>query len=134
MDGYVLARSAFNHSVNYRSAMVFGRAQIVTNPDDIAAAMRGFVDDLFPGRWNTLRPMSAQELKATSVLWLDIEEASVKHRDAPPGDADEAAVPVWAGILPMTTTLGAAAPAPGPHQDLPLPDELARLIGSGRLR
>jgi nitroimidazol reductase NimA-like FMN-containing flavoprotein (pyridoxamine 5'-phosphate oxidase superfamily) len=134
MDGYVLARSAFNHSVNYRSAMVFGRAQIVTNPDDIAAALRRFVDDLFPGRWDSLRTMSAQELKATSVLWMDIEEASVKDRMAPPGDADEADFPVWAGVLPISTTLGAAEPAPGPHQDLPLPDDLARLIASGRLR
>lgn len=134
MDGYVMARSAFNHSVNYRSAMVFGRAQIVTNPDDIAAALRRFVDGLFPGRWDSLRTMTAQELKATSVLWLDIEEASVKHRHAPPGDAEDAEVPVWAGVLPMHTTLGAAEPAPGPHSDLPLPEGLAALLASGRLR
>jgi nitroimidazol reductase NimA-like FMN-containing flavoprotein (pyridoxamine 5'-phosphate oxidase superfamily) len=134
MDGYVLARSAFNHSVNYRSAMVFGRAQVLTDPDAIAAALRRFVDDLFPGRWDSLRTMTAQELKATSVLWLDIEEASVKQRSAPPGDADEADVPVWAGVLPMRTTLAAAEPAPGPHRDLPLPAELASLIASGRLR
>ena len=134
MDGYVLARSAYNHSVNYRSAMVFGRAQIVTNPDEIAAALRRFVDGLFPGRWDSLRTMNAQELKATAVLWLDIEEASVKDRIAPPGDDDEADFPVWAGVLPIKTTLGAAEPAPGPHQDLPLPEDLARLIASGRLR
>ena len=134
MDGYVMARSAFNHSANYRSAMVFGRAQIEANPDEIAAALRRFVDGLFPGRWDALRPMTAQELKATSVLWLDIEEASVKTRNAPPGDAEDADHPVWAGVLPMHTTMGAAQPAPGPHQDLPLPAELADLIASGRLR
>lgn len=134
MDGYVMARSAFNHSANYRSAMVFGRAQIETNPDEIAAALRRFVDGLFPGRWDALRPMTAQELKATSLLWLDIEEASVKTRNAPPGDAEDADHPVWAGVLPMHTTMGAAQPAPGPHQDLPLPAELADLIASGRLR
>jgi len=134
MDGYVLARSAFNHSVNYRSAMVFGRAQSLTDPDEIAAALRHMVDDLFPGRWETLRPMSAQELKASTVIWMDIEEASVKERAAPPGDDDEAGFPVWAGVLPMATTLLPAEPAPGPHTDLPLPDELARLIASGNLR
>ena len=134
MDGYVLARSAFNHSVNYRSAMVFGRAQALTDPEEIAAALRDMVDDLFPGRWETLRAMSAQELKASTVIWMDIEEASVKERAAPPGDADEADFPVWAGVLPMTTTLGAAEPAPGPHADLALPEELARLIASGDLR
>ena len=134
MDGYVLARSAFNHSVNYRSAMVFGRAQIMTNPDEIAAALRHLVDDLFPGRWDSLRTMTPQELKATSVLWLDIEEASVKSRMAPPGDPEDAAHPVWVGVLPMNTTLGAAESAPDSPHDLPLPDELASLIASGRLR
>ncbi|KUR80373.1 pyridoxamine 5'-phosphate oxidase family protein [Novosphingobium sp. Fuku2-ISO-50] len=134
MDGYVLARSAYNHSVNFRSAMVFGRAQSLTDPDEIAAALRHLVDDVFPGRWDSLRPMSAQEQKATSVVWMDIEEASVKDRVAPPGDDDEADYPVWAGVLPMRTALGAAEPAPGPHHDLPLPEELARLIASGRLR
>ena len=134
MDGYVLARSAFNHSVNYRSAMVFGRANVMTDPDDTAAALRHMVDDLFPGRWNSLRPMTAQELKATSVLWMDIEEASVKTRDAPPGDPEDQDHAVWAGVLPTTTTMGAAQPASGPHQDLPLPPELAELIASGHLR
>lgn len=134
MDGYVLARSAFNHSVNYRSAMVFGRASAITDPQETADALRAMVDGLFPGRWDTLRAMTPQELKATTVLWMDIEEASVKHRLAPPGDPEDAEVPVWAGVIPMSTTLGAAEPAPGPHADLPLPEELAALIASGRLR
>ncbi|WP_428333125.1 pyridoxamine 5'-phosphate oxidase family protein [Novosphingobium sp.] len=134
MDGYVLARSAFNHSANYRSAMVFGRAHALTDPAEIAAALRHMVDDLFPGRWETLRPMSAQELKASTVIWMDIEEASVKERAAPPGDADEADFPVWAGVLPMVTTLAGAEPAPGPHAGLPLPEALDRLIASGQLR
>ncbi len=134
IDGYVLARSAFNHSVNYRSAMVFGRAQVLTDPEAITAALRHLVDDLFPARWPDLRAMTAQELKATRVLWLDIEEASVKHRDGPPGDAEDAATPVWAGVLPITTSLSVAQPAQGPHHDLPLPADLARLIASGRLR
>ena len=134
IDGYVLARSAFNHSVNYRSAMVFGQAQAITDPAESEAALRAMVDDLFPNRWPHLRPMTAQELKATTVLWLDIEEASVKTRAAPPGDPEDAEHPVWAGVIPMTTTLGAAVPAEGPHHDLPVPDDLTALIGSGRLR
>ena len=134
MDGYVLARSAFNHSVNYRSAMVFGTARLVTDPAEASEALRLFTEGLFPGRWDQLRPMSAQELKATSVLWMEIEEASAKVRAAPPGDADEADVPVWAGVLPMRTTMAPAEPAPELPPGTPLPDPLAALIGSGRLR
>ncbi len=134
MDGYVLARSAFNHSVNYRSAMVFGTARIVEGDDEKTEALRRFTDDLFPGRWNSLRPMTAQELKATSVLWMDIEEATAKHRAAPPGDPEDAGVPVWAGVLPMRTVLEAAEPAPELPPDITLPEPLESLIASGRLR
>lgn len=134
MDGYVLARSAFNHSVNYRSAMVFGRAQIIDDPEATAEALRRFTDGLFPGRWATLRPMTTQELKGTSVLYFDIEEASVKTRAAPPGDDDEAHYPVWAGVLPLETRFGTAEPAPDMPGGVDLPDGLQGLLSSGRLR
>ena len=134
MDGYVLARSAFNHSVNYRSVMAFGTAHLIEDADEAADALRHFTDGLFPGRWDSLRPMTAQELKATSVLWMEIEDAAVKVRAAPPGDADESDVPVWAGVIPMQTTLGAAQPAPELPADCALPAPLADLIASGRLR
>lgn len=134
MDGYVLARSAFNHSVNYRSAMVFGSARTVESDDEKVAALRRFTEGLFPGRWDALRPMTAQELKATSVLWMDIEEATAKVRAAPPGDPEDADVPVWAGVLPMRTTLAAAQPAPELPPGIDLPGPLAALIASGRLR
>ena len=134
MDGYVMARSAFNHSVNYRSVMAFGTARLIEDTDETADALRAFTDGLFPGRWETLRPMTPQELKATSVLWMDIEDAAVKVRAAPPGDADESDVPVWAGVIPMQTTLGTAQPAPELPPDCPLPEPLAALIASGRLR
>lgn len=134
IDGYVLARSAYNHSVNYRSAMVFGRAQRITDPQESAAALRAMVDSLFPGRWDSLRAMTAQEAKASTVMWMDIEEASVKDRNGPPGDAEEADFPVWAGVLPMRTTLGPAQQAPDSAAALTLPTELAALIASGRLR
>lgn len=134
MDGYVLARSAFNHSVNYRSAMVFGRGRLIENPEETRAALRQFTQSLFPGRWDHLRPMTAQELKATAVLWMEIDEATAKVRAAPPGDADEADVPVWAGVLPVETRLGAAEPAPELPDGVALPEALATLIASGRVR
>ncbi|MDI7860608.1 pyridoxamine 5'-phosphate oxidase family protein [Rhizobiaceae bacterium n13] len=134
MDGYVLARSAFNHSINYRSAMVFGTARVIEDVDEKARALRHFVDGLFPGRWESLRPMTAQELKATSVLWMEIEEATAKVRDAPPGDLEDAHIPVWAGILPLQSGLAAAEPAPGLPGSIALPAALDELIRSGRLR
>lgn len=134
MDGYVMARSAFNHSVNYRSVMAFGTARLIDDAAVAEEALRHFTDGLFPGRWETLRPMTAQELKATTVLVMEIEEASVKIRDGGPGDAEEGDFPVWAGVIPMHTTLAAAEPAPELPPDCPLPAPLAALIASGRLR
>lgn len=134
MDGYVLARSAFNHSVNYRSAMVFGTARLVDDIEEKTDALRRFVDDLFPGRWDSLRPMTRQEVKATSVLWMKIDEASAKIRNGPPGDSDEADHPVWAGVLPIESRLVPPQPAPGLPDGIELPQSLAELIQSGRLR
>ena len=134
VDGLVLARSAFNHSVNYRSAMVFGTAHTVEKDHEKTEALRSFTDGLFPGRWETLRPMTAQELKATSVLWMDIEEATAKMRAAPPGDPEVASVRVWAGVLPMRTELATPERAPELPIDIELPEPLAALIASGRLR
>jgi hypothetical protein len=134
MDGYVLARSAFNHSVNYRSVMAFGTAHVIEDAAEAEAALKDFTEGLFPGRWDTLRPMTAQELKATSVLWMEIDEAAVKCRSGGPGDAAESNHPVWAGVLPMRTQLTAAEPAPQLPADCALPEPLAALIASGRLR
>jgi nitroimidazol reductase NimA-like FMN-containing flavoprotein (pyridoxamine 5'-phosphate oxidase superfamily) len=134
MDGYVLARSAFNHSVNYRSAMVFGTARLLEGDTAKTEALRALTDGLFPARWDTLRPMTAQELKATSVLWMDIEEATAKISSGPPDDEEDAAFPVWAGTLPVSTGLSAAKPAPGLLAGIDLPAPLSALIASGRLR
>lgn len=134
MDGYVMARSAFNHSVNYRSAMVFGTARQIEDAAENEKALHLFVERLFPGRWANLRPMKDQELKATRVLWMDIEQASVKIRTGGPGDAEEADVPVWAGVIPLHTTLGTAQPAAELPPDHPVPDHIISLIASGRLR
>ncbi len=103
IDGIVLARSAFHHSVNYRSVMVIGRARMVTDPDEKEARLKAFVDGMFPGRWDVLRPATPLELKATSVLSLPITEASAKMRSGPPKDDEEDyALDIWAGVLPLT--------------------------------
>jgi nitroimidazol reductase NimA-like FMN-containing flavoprotein (pyridoxamine 5'-phosphate oxidase superfamily) len=134
IDGYVLARSALNHAVNYRSTMLFGTAHVLESLEEKTEALRNFTDDIFPDRWDTLRPMTEKEVKATSVLWMEIEEATVKVRSGPPSDADEADTPVWAGIIPMHTTLTAAQPAPELPTTIGLPEPLRALIASGRLR
>lgn len=106
IDGFVMARSAFNHSCNYRSVMVFGRARKVSDPAKKEAHLKTFTNHLFPGRWEILRPMTAQELKATTVLELSLEESSAKIRNSPPGDDEEDySLPIWAGIIPIRTTV-----------------------------
>jgi nitroimidazol reductase NimA-like FMN-containing flavoprotein (pyridoxamine 5'-phosphate oxidase superfamily) len=108
LDGLVLARSAFHHSLNFRSAMLFGKAYKVEDPAHKLAKLEAFVERLYPGRWQELRPVSAKELKATTVLGMHIDEASAKIRTGPPVD-DEAdyALPVWAGVIPVHGATGA---------------------------
>jgi nitroimidazol reductase NimA-like FMN-containing flavoprotein (pyridoxamine 5'-phosphate oxidase superfamily) len=104
IDGFVMARSAFNHSCNYRSAMLFGTARKVADPAEKERRLKSFTEGLWPGRWDTLRPMTAQELKATTVLSLALDEASAKVRTGPPGDDEEDyGLPVWAGVIPIET-------------------------------
>lgn len=102
IDGIVLARSAFHHSVNYRSVMLVGRATMLRDPAEKEARLKAFVDGLMPGRWDMLRPATALEIKATSVLSLPISEASAKVRTGPPKDDEEDyALDIWAGVLPL---------------------------------
>lgn len=121
-DGMVLARSGLEHSVNYRSVMVFGAAQPVTGTAAKTAALKAMMDRLFPGRWEALRPMTAQELKATAILSLPLTEASAKIGTGfptdPPGDRDW---PVWAGVLPLALTVGTPIPDPHLPEGIPLP-------------
>jgi nitroimidazol reductase NimA-like FMN-containing flavoprotein (pyridoxamine 5'-phosphate oxidase superfamily) len=111
LDGLVLARSGFHHSMNYRSVMALGRAELVDDPDAKLRALKHFVDRIAPGRWDEIRPPTAQELKATTILRLALTEASAKIRTGPPAD-DEAdyAVPVWAGVLPLSVVAGTPIP------------------------
>ncbi len=102
LDGFVLARSGFHHSVNYRSVTLFGTARKVEDADTKEARLKAFVDGLFPGRWEMLREMTGQELKATTILSMPIDEASAKVRSGGPVDDEEDyALPIWAGVLPL---------------------------------
>jgi nitroimidazol reductase NimA-like FMN-containing flavoprotein (pyridoxamine 5'-phosphate oxidase superfamily) len=105
IDGLVMARSAFHHSMNYRSAVVFGRAEVVEDGAEKMEALRSLTEHLAPGRWQQARQPNESEMKATMVLALPLIEASAKVRTGPPVDDEEDyAMPVWAGVLPLKTT------------------------------
>ena len=113
VDGIVLARSIFNHSINYRSVVVLGRASAVVDVGEKERALEAFSERLLPGRWADVRPPTATELKATSILRMPLDEASAKVRSGPPKD-DEADYdwPVWAGVIPLALTAGEAEADP----------------------
>ncbi len=112
LDGLVLARSGFSTSVNYRSVMCYGVPELVTDEAEFDRQMELFFERLAPGRWPQLRPMTAQERKATGMLVMEIEDAAAKVRAAPPGDGEEADWPVWAGVVPLVQKLQAPEVAP----------------------
>lgn len=113
VDGLVLARSAFHHSINYRSVVAFGTARAIADPDEKTNALRVISDHLLAGRWAEVRPPNAKELKATSVLEFVVEEASAKLREGPPvDDEDDYALRVWAGVLPLRLRAGDPVPDP----------------------
>ena len=113
LDGFVIARSAMHHSVNYRSVMLFGTARAVTEAGEKTAALKAMVEGLFPDRWDALRPMTEQELKATGVLAMEIDEGTVKTRAAGVMDDEEDyALPIWAGVVPVVKSLGAVQDDP----------------------
>jgi nitroimidazol reductase NimA-like FMN-containing flavoprotein (pyridoxamine 5'-phosphate oxidase superfamily) len=111
IDGLVLARSAFHHSMNYRSVVVLGTARFVEGADEREAALAAFTDGLIPGRWDEVRPPSRQELKGTRVLAMSLDEASAKVRTGGPVDDEEDyASDAWAGVVPLRLTAGAPEP------------------------
>lgn len=112
-DGLVVARSAFHHSINYRSVVILGRARLVEDPDASMRAMERLVEHILPGRWDACRHPNDIEMKATTILEIPLAEASAKVRSGPPLDDDEDyALPYWAGVIPFAPQ--AAAPVPDP--------------------
>ena len=113
VDGLVLARSVFNHSMNYRSVVILGRATLVDDPEEKFTALRVLSEHILPGRWDDARQPNERELKATSVLRVPIEEFSAKVRTGPPiDDAEDYAFPTWAGVLPLGMKVGEAISDP----------------------
>jgi uncharacterized protein len=113
VDGLVLARSAFHHSMNYRSVVVFGTAHAVDDPDEKTRVLHALAEHLVPGRWRDVRGPAPGELKATSVLSLPIDEASAKVRTGPPlDDEEDYALPAWAGVVPLSLKAGEPVPCP----------------------
>ena len=111
VDGLVLARSAFHHSVNYRSVVILGTATLVDEPTEKMEALRLFTEHVMKGRWDEIRWPNEQELKGTTVLSLPLEEVSAKVRvGGPVDDEEDYALPVWAGVLPLALTKGEAIP------------------------
>ena len=127
MDGLVLARSGFHCSVNYRSVMAFGTAHAITDDAEKTAALEEFVEGIVPGHWAEMRPPNGQEIKATTVVGMEIEEAVAKIRTGPPADDEEDyALPCWAGVIPVTQTIGAPIPDPRLTPGIEPPDYLAK--------
>jgi nitroimidazol reductase NimA-like FMN-containing flavoprotein (pyridoxamine 5'-phosphate oxidase superfamily) len=125
VDGLVLARSAFHHSVNYRSVVILGTARLVEADAEKMEALRIFTEHVVKGRWDEIRWPSDQEMKATTVLALELEEVSAKVRaGGPVDDEPDYALPVWAGVLPLPTVPGSPEPDPNRKADVPLPGYL----------
>jgi len=107
LDGLVLARSVFNHSMNYRSVVILGKATLVDDPEEKLEALRLLSEHILPGRWNDSRQPNDRELKATSVLRVPIEEFSAKVRTGPPiDDPEDYSFPTWAGVVPLEMNAG----------------------------
>lgn len=114
VDGLVLARSAFHHSINYRSVVLLGQARPVTEPAEKLHALEAFTEQLLPGRWSEVRPPNDKELKATTVMALPLDEVSAKVRTGPPNDEDaDYALDAWAGVIPLQ--LSALTPKDDPR-------------------
>lgn len=122
IDGLVLARSAFHHSMNYRSVVILGKAQLVEDADEKYKALEAFTEHIIPGRWPDIRWPNELELKATTVLKLPIEEASAKVRTGGPiDDEEDYSMDIWAGVLPLKLTTYDAIADERLQHDVPMP-------------
>ena len=131
-DGLVLARSVFEHAVNYRSAMIYGFPQVVTDPDEVNTGLRLLSEHMAPGQWDYARRPNRKELAATRLLALPLGEASVKIRTGPPddGDSPDAALGLWAGELPLVSTWQEPVPDPALSPGSMVPEHIARRAGT----
>ena len=133
LDGLVCARAVFHHSMNYRSAVIFGEARLVTDAGEKLAALRAVTEHLVPGRWDHAREPNRKELAATAVLALPLAEASVKIRSGgPKDDPEDYDSGIWAGVLPSALTFGPADPDPALTGDVPVPEHISALAGRVR--
>ncbi len=127
LDGLVLARSAFHHSMNYRSALLFGTARLIEG-EEKEKALFLISESILKGRWDEVRGPNTQEMKATSVLCLDVETASAKIRTGPPGDDEEDyALPIWAGVLPISQQYGPPTNDPLLREGIPVSDSVKNI-------
>lgn len=128
LDGIVLARSIFEHSVNYRSVVVLGRARLLDDPTEKLAALEALSEQLLPGRWADVRPPTEQELKATTILALPLDEASAKVSEGPPddGESPDAQLDVWAGEIPLVVRPLEPVPDPLLRPGIAVPPYVAR--------
>jgi nitroimidazol reductase NimA-like FMN-containing flavoprotein (pyridoxamine 5'-phosphate oxidase superfamily) len=123
VDGLVLARSAFHHSINYRSVVIFGQAKLVDDAQEKVAALVAFSEHVIRGRWDDVREPTEQELKATTVLSLELAEVSAKVRTGPPlDDEEDYELPIWAGVVPLRVVAGEPIPDPRLPNNIPVPD------------
>jgi nitroimidazol reductase NimA-like FMN-containing flavoprotein (pyridoxamine 5'-phosphate oxidase superfamily) len=127
VDGLVIARSVFEHSINYRSAIMYGRPRLVTDVDEKLVGMRAISEQVAPGQWGYAREPSDDELSVTNVLVMKLEDASVKIRKGPPGDSQgpDGTRPVWAGEIPLRLTRLDAVSDPALSEPVGLPPHLA---------
>ena len=127
VDGLVLARSAFHHSVNYRSVVILGTAKVVEDPNEKMEALRLFTEHIMKGRWDEIRWPNEQEMKGTTVLALPLEEVSAKVRvGGPVDDEEDYSLPVWAGVLPLNTTTAAPIPDTRLRAGTPVPNNISK--------
>lgn len=127
LDGLVYARSLFASTMNYRSVVAYGRAQVVQGAEKVAA-LRALSEHLMPGRWDEVRAPTTRELAATGVLALPLDECSVKVRRGGPSDDDESGAAVWAGVLPLHTVVGEPQPAATMRPGIPVPGSVDDLV------
>jgi hypothetical protein len=133
VDGLVLARSAFHHSMNYRSVVIFGKATVLEDPAAKREALHVLTEHVVPGRWQYVRQPTEKELQATTILAIPLEEVSAKVRTGPPiDDEEDYALPVWAGVLPLELTPVLPLPDERLPKEIALPEHVRRYRRKGR--